>query len=38
MRINKYLSEAGLFPVGGTDKWIEDGRITINGQLSKLGK
>lgn len=37
MRINKYLSEAGIVSRRGADKWIEDGRITINGQLAELG-
>ncbi|MDX1770911.1 MAG: S4 domain-containing protein, partial [Planococcaceae bacterium] len=27
MRINKYLSEAGIVSRRGADKWIEDGRI-----------
>ncbi|NYF25595.1 23S rRNA pseudouridine(2604) synthase RluF [Sporosarcina sp. JAI121] len=37
MRINKYLSEAGIVSRRGADKWIEDGRITINGQAAELG-
>lgn len=37
MRINKFLSEAGIVSRRGADKWIEDGRITINGQLAELG-
>ncbi len=37
MRINKYLSEAGIVSRRGADKWIEAGRITINGQLAELG-
>lgn len=37
MRINKYLSEAGIVSRRGADKWITDGRITINGQLAELG-
>ncbi|MBB4824640.1 23S rRNA pseudouridine2604 synthase [Sporosarcina luteola] len=37
MRINKYLSEAGIVSRRGADKWIEDGRVTINGQLAELG-
>ena len=37
MRINKYLSSAGIVSRRGADKWIEDGRITINGQLAELG-
>ncbi len=37
MRINKFLSEAGIVSRRGADKWIEDGRITINGQQAELG-
>lgn len=37
MRINKYLSEAGIVSRRGADKWIDDGRVTINGVLSELG-
>ena len=37
MRINKYLSETGVVSRRGADKWIEDGRITINGELATVG-
>ena len=37
MRINKFLSEAGITSRRGADKWIEAGRITINGELAQLG-
>ena len=37
MRINKYLSSAGIVSRRGADEWIEDGRITINGELAELG-
>lgn len=37
MRINKFLSEAGIVSRRGADKWIEDGRITINGHNAELG-
>ncbi len=37
MRINKYLSEAGIVSRRGADKWIEAGRITINDELAELG-
>ncbi|MFS0575682.1 23S rRNA pseudouridine(2604) synthase RluF [Sporosarcina sp. 179-K 3D1 HS] len=37
MRINKFLSEAGIVSRRGADKWIEDGRVMINGQLAELG-
>ncbi|MGZ9848443.1 pseudouridine synthase [Macrococcus psychrotolerans] len=37
MRINKYLSEAGICSRRGADKWIEAGRIKINGVKAELG-
>lgn len=37
MRINKFLSEAGIVSRRGADKWIEDGRVIINGQPAELG-
>lgn len=37
MRINKFLSEAGIVSRRGADKWINDGRVTINGKLAELG-
>lgn len=37
MRINKYLSETGVVSRRGADKWIEEGRITINGELATIG-
>ncbi|KXH80674.1 23S rRNA pseudouridine(2604) synthase RluF [Sporosarcina sp. HYO08] len=37
MRINKFLAEAGIVSRRGADKWIEDGRVTINGALAELG-
>ncbi|KIL52961.1 23S rRNA pseudouridine(2604) synthase RluF [Jeotgalibacillus campisalis] len=37
MRINKYLSEAGISSRRGADKWIEEGRVKLNGQLAELG-
>ncbi|GKV68512.1 pseudouridine synthase [Sporosarcina sp. NCCP-2716] len=37
MRINKFLSEAGIVSRRGADKWIEDGRVVINGQPAELG-
>lgn len=37
MRINKFLAEAGIVSRRGADKWIEDGRVTINGKLAELG-
>ncbi|WP_332649109.1 23S rRNA pseudouridine(2604) synthase RluF [Lysinibacillus sp. 54212] len=37
MRINKFLSEAGIVSRRGADKWIEDGHVTINGVLATVG-
>lgn len=37
LRINKFLSETGITSRRGADKWIEDGRIKINGELATLG-
>ena len=37
MRINKYLAEAGIVSRRGADKWIEEGKVTINGQLATIG-
>ncbi|SOC08887.1 pseudouridine synthase [Ureibacillus xyleni] len=37
MRINKYLSETGIVSRRGADKWIEEGRITINGEVATIG-
>lgn len=37
MRINKYLSEAGIVSRRGADKWIAEGRVQINGQPAELG-
>lgn len=37
MRINKFLSETGIVSRRGADKWIEDGRVTINGELATVG-
>lgn len=37
MRINKFLSSAGIVSRRGADKWIEDGRVKINGELAELG-
>ncbi|PIC64200.1 23S rRNA pseudouridine synthase F [Sporosarcina sp. P13] len=37
MRINKFLSGAGIVSRRGADQWIADGRIKINGQLAELG-
>ncbi|MED1950280.1 23S rRNA pseudouridine(2604) synthase RluF [Brevibacillus centrosporus] len=37
MRINKYISETGFCSRRESDKLIEAGRVTINGQLAELG-
>lgn len=37
VRINKYLSEAGYCSRREADKLIEQGRITINGQVPEMG-
>lgn len=37
MRINKYLSETGIVSRRGADKWIEEGKVTINGELATIG-
>ena len=37
MRINKFLSEAGIISRRGADKWIIEGKVTINGVTAELG-
>ncbi|RLQ90350.1 23S rRNA pseudouridine(2604) synthase RluF [Planomicrobium sp. Y74] len=37
MRINKFLSETGITSRRGADKFIEAGRVTINGAPAELG-
>ncbi|PEZ82359.1 23S rRNA pseudouridine(2604) synthase RluF [Bacillus sp. AFS017274] len=37
MRINKYISESGITSRRGADKWIAEGRVTINGNVAELG-
>lgn len=37
MRINKFLSEAGIVSRRGADKWVEAGRVMINGAPAELG-
>jgi len=37
MRINKFLSETGITSRRGADKFIEAGRVSINGQKAELG-
>jgi 23S rRNA pseudouridine2604 synthase len=37
VRLNKYISETGVFSRREADKWIEAGRVTLNGQPASLG-
>ena len=37
MRLNKYISETGVCSRREADKWIEAGRVTLNGQPAALG-
>lgn len=37
MRINKFLAEQGIASRRGSDKLIEEGRVTINGKAAKAG-
>jgi len=37
MSINKYLSETGIISRRGADKWIAEGKVTINGELATVG-
>ena len=36
-RINKYLSKIGYCSRRAADKLIEQGRVTINGEVSEMG-
>jgi 23S rRNA pseudouridine2604 synthase len=37
LRINKFISESGITSRRGADKWIAEGRVTINGTVAELG-
>ena len=37
MRINKYLAECGVGSRRACDKLIEEGKVSINGRLARLG-
>jgi 23S rRNA pseudouridine2604 synthase len=37
VRLNKYISETGVCSRREADKWIEAGRVTLNGQAASLG-
>ena len=36
-RINKYLSEVGFCSRREADRLIEEGKVTINGKIPKMG-
>jgi 23S rRNA pseudouridine2604 synthase len=37
MRLNKYISESGLCSRREADRWIEEGRVKVNGRRAELG-
>lgn len=37
MRINKYIGESGKASRRGADRLVNEGRVTINGELAALG-
>jgi 23S rRNA pseudouridine2604 synthase len=37
VRLNKFISETGICSRREADKWIEAGRVTLNGQAASLG-
>ena len=37
-RLNKYIAEAGICSRREADKWIEKGRVTINGRVAAMGE
>lgn len=37
VRINKYLGDAGVFSRREADKWIEQGKVTIDGAVARMG-
>ena len=37
IRINKFLSEAGVCSRRGADRLVEEGRVTIDGKVVVLG-
>jgi 23S rRNA pseudouridine2604 synthase len=37
MRLNKYISDTGACSRREADSWIESGRVTVNGEVAKLG-
>lgn len=38
VRINKYLTEAGVCSRRAADRWLEEGRITLNGKIPLVGE
>lgn len=38
VRINKYLTEAGVCSRRAADRWLEEGRITLNGKVPLIGE
>ena len=38
IRINKYLSEVGYCSRRVADRLIEEGKVTINGEIPEIGK
>ena len=37
VRLNKFISEAGVASRRAADRMVEDGRVTINGRRAVLG-
>jgi 23S rRNA pseudouridine2604 synthase len=37
LRLNKFISESGKTSRRGADKWISEGRVTINGKVAQVG-
>ena len=38
IRLQKYLNQLGLYSRRQTEQWIKEGRITVNGNVAKLGQ
>ena len=37
IRLNKYISEAGICSRRKADEWIEEGKVTVNGKPAVMG-
>lgn len=37
IRLNKYLSDAGVCSRREADRWIEQGKVTVNGEIAQMG-